>query len=118
MKSAISSNYGTLGTAKTCKEEELSFLNEQRDNQTPFDLEALVKDHVKVSHISVIANTMNALLGVSIFAMPWGFAMSGIVGGFLVIIFVSLLAFETVRVLLVAQRYVLVILFTKTLSFH
>ena len=30
--------------------------------------------------VSVVANATNALLGVSIFAMPWGFAKSGLIG--------------------------------------
>ena len=30
--------------------------------------------------VSVVANATNALLGVSIFAMPWGFAKSGLMG--------------------------------------
>lgn len=31
-------------------------------------------------YVSVVANCMNALLGVSIFTTPWGFAKSGILG--------------------------------------
>lgn len=54
--------------------------------------------------ISIIANTMNALLGVSIFAMPWGYLQSGIVGGSFLVIIVCFLSFETARILLIAQR--------------
>ena len=31
-------------------------------------------------YLSVVANSTNALLGVSIFATPWGFARSGLLG--------------------------------------
>ena len=54
--------------------------------------------------ISVIANTTNALLGVSIFATPWGFQQSGIIGGSIITVFIAYLAFETVKILLLAQR--------------
>ena len=54
--------------------------------------------------ISVIANTTNALLGVSIFAMPWGFQQSGIIGGSIITVFVAYIAFETVKILLLAQK--------------
>lgn len=54
--------------------------------------------------ISIVANTVNALLGVSIFAMPWGYLKSGIIGGSILVFGVCLLSFETARVLLVAQR--------------
>lgn len=55
--------------------------------------------------ISVIANTTNALLGVSIFATPWGFQQSGILGGSLITIFIAYIAFETVKILLLAQKF-------------
>jgi len=54
--------------------------------------------------ISVIANTTNALLGVSIFATPWGFQQSGIIGGSIITVFIAYIAFETVKILLLAQR--------------
>jgi amino acid permease len=55
-------------------------------------------------YISVVANSTNALLGVSIFAMPWGFAKSGLLGGSFITMFVASLSFETTRVLLESQR--------------
>lgn len=54
--------------------------------------------------VSIIANTMNALLGVSIFAMPWGYLKSGVFGGSILVLIVGALSFETARVLLVAQK--------------
>lgn len=56
--------------------------------------------------LSVSANTVNALLGVSIFAVPWGFEQAGLLGGMLVIFLVAPLSYETARVLLVAQRMI------------
>jgi hypothetical protein len=56
------------------------------------------------NYLTVIANTMNALLGVSIFAMPWGFMQSGVLGGSILIMIIGLLSLETSRILLSAQR--------------
>lgn len=53
--------------------------------------------------ISTIANTTNAILGVSIFAMPWGFQQSGLMGGTIITIIVAFLSFETIRILLLVQ---------------
>ena len=58
------------------------------------------------TNVSIVANTVNALLGVSIFAMPWGFEQAGLVGGALTICLVAPLSYETARVLLVAQRMI------------
>ena len=58
------------------------------------------------THMAIIANTANALLGVSIFAMPWGFSQAGLIGGALTICLVAPLSYETARVLLVAQRMI------------
>jgi len=55
-------------------------------------------------------NILNALMGVSIFAMPWGFVQSGICGGIFVLTFVAYLSYDTAKVLLKTQR----ILFYKT----
>lgn len=71
--------------------------------------ESEISDHylpVVGSDVSLIANTMNALLGVSIFAMPWGFAQSGVIGGCLLVVLIGILSFETARVLLVAQKHI------------
>lgn len=54
--------------------------------------------------VTVMANTLNALLGVALFAMPWGFQQSGVIGGALVLIGVAFLSYETARILLVAQK--------------
>jgi hypothetical protein len=62
------------------------------------------KKLTNAGYVSVVANTLSSLLGVSIFAMPWGFSRSGIVGGSLITAFVALLSFETTRVLLESQR--------------
>ena len=56
--------------------------------------------------LSVAANTVNALLGVSIFAVPWGFEQAGLLGGAAIIFLVAPLSYETARVLLVAQRMI------------
>eukprot|EP01036_Dinobryon_divergens_P031566 gene31566-40991_t len=56
-------------------------------------------------NLSITSNCINALLGVSIFAMPWGFQQSGLLGGIIISLVVALLSFETVRMLLAAQRY-------------
>eukprot|EP00599_Poterioochromonas_sp_BG-1_P010882 CAMPEP_0173145852 /NCGR_PEP_ID=MMETSP1105-20130129/8137_1 /TAXON_ID=2985 /ORGANISM="Ochromonas sp., Strain BG-1" /LENGTH=479 /DNA_ID=CAMNT_0014059927 /DNA_START=271 /DNA_END=1710 /DNA_ORIENTATION=+ len=57
-----------------------------------------------VDEVSVAANTINALLGVSLFAMPWGFQQSGILGGLFVLLVVAALSYDTARMLLVSQK--------------
>ena len=54
--------------------------------------------------LSTLANTVNALLGASIFAMPWGFKQSGLLGGSVIVLIVASLSFETLRSLLYIQR--------------
>lgn len=56
--------------------------------------------------LSVISNITNALLGVSIFSMPWGFQQAGLIGGVLVLMIMSAVSFATARALLLAQRYI------------
>ena len=53
---------------------------------------------------TMFLNIVNALLGVSIFAMPWGFLMSGLLGGFFILFFVGYLSYDTAKILLDAQR--------------
>lgn len=62
--------------------------------------------YISGNDVTIVANTMNALLGVSLFAMPWGFMQSGVMGGCLLVFVISLLSFETARILLMAQRVV------------
>ena len=64
----------------------------------------------KMSQITMFVNIVNALAGVSIFAMPWGFMRSGIVGGMVVLILVAYFSFDTSIIMLKAQRR----LFRKT----
>lgn len=57
-----------------------------------------------IAYLGIVANTTNALLGVSIFSMPWAYHESGIFGGVLVQALTALLSFETARMLLTTQR--------------
>jgi hypothetical protein len=52
----------------------------------------------------MLVNIMIALLGVSIFAMPWGFVISGMIGGILIVLIVSFISFKTAKILVDAQR--------------
>lgn len=70
----------------------------------PIEADAGIKIDLNLNYVSIVSNTMNGLLGVSIFAIPWGFAMSGLIGGIIIVLTVSWLAFETVRILLIAQK--------------
>ncbi len=63
-----------------------------------------VNEHEFRDKVTIVANTLNALLGVALFAMPWGFQQSGVLGGALVLIGVAFLSYETARILLVAQK--------------
>ena len=56
----------------------------------------------------ILINSFSALLGISIFAVPWGFLMSGVVGGIVVIITIAYLSFETTRILLLAQSRIFI----------
>ena len=74
----------------------LDNLSDDEDRGTPFLPIA--------AYISVVANSTNALLGVNIFAVPWGFSKSGVVGGTLISIGVAALSFGTALNMLEAQR--------------
>lgn len=52
----------------------------------------------------VIFNTANALLGASMFSMPWAFEQAGVIGGSISLFCVAYIAYETARALLMAQR--------------
>jgi amino acid permease len=53
---------------------------------------------------SVIFNTATALLGASMFSLPWAFQQTGVIGGSAVLLLVALVAGETALLLLMAQR--------------
>lgn len=78
----------------------------QFDGSGPYMLRssASVSTNSNSSGSAIASNTTNALLGVSVFSVPYLFAKSGVLGGSILIIVVSRLAFETVRILLIAQR--------------
>jgi hypothetical protein len=57
-----------------------------------------------IEHVSVIANTINTLLGVSLFATPWGYEESGVALGTVILVIVATISFETARTLLAAQK--------------
>ncbi len=54
--------------------------------------------------LSTISNTCNALLGVSIFTIPWGFSQAGFIGGILILVVVGCVSYETARIMLLSQR--------------
>ena len=60
----------------------------------------VTKDHFT----SVIFNTATALLGASMFSLPWAFQQTGVIGGSIVLLIVACVAGETARMLLIAQR--------------
>lgn len=62
--------------------------------------------------MSTISNTCNALLGVSIFTVPWGFSQAGLLGGVIVLAFVASISYGTATLMLSVQRE----LFLKTRS--
>lgn len=84
-------------------EEDGSSLKHLAPSTQPHGLLQLEQGEV-IDEVSIIANTINALLGVSLFSMPWGFQQAGIVGGMLVLALVGYLSFDTARMLLVAQK--------------
>ena len=49
------------------------------------------------------ANLLATLCGVSIFAVPWGFSLAGSLGGTIVVVFISYICYETIRILLIVQ---------------
>jgi amino acid permease len=54
--------------------------------------------------LAIIVNCLNALFGVALFVMPWGFQESGILGGLIIVSTVSVLSYETARILLLSQK--------------
>jgi len=102
----------------------VSTINNLESGQNKFDdeeMNLLLDHHSKLNEkstwksifyedIPVIANVSSAIMGVSIFAMPWGFLQSGVLGGTLITVFVAFLSFETARILLFSQK----VLFQRT----
>jgi amino acid permease len=83
---------------------------EENDKERELHMKSLHKHQEASDRVTIIANALNALLGVALFAMPWGFQQSGVAGGTAVLIFVALLSYETARMLLEAQK----VLFLQT----
>lgn len=102
------SNYGSvgadhelLGHSPTAM---LHFSDDDRKEDT-FLLQRAHSIEVVNNHFSsVVFNTATALLGASMFSLPWAFQQSGVVGGSVVLFLVAIVAGETARMLLVAQR--------------
>ena len=59
---------------------------------------------VLYNDLPIISNVSSAILGVSIFAMPWGYSQSGVLGGCILTILVAILSFLTSRALLLTQK--------------
>ena len=105
----VTNNYGSIvNKSDNDNDDDDEYTINIIDNSIIFDNDKSADiSHQKLSQnvnrsISVIANTTNALLGVSIFAMPWGFQQSGILGGSLITIFIAYIAYETVKILLLS----------------
>jgi amino acid permease len=62
------------------------------------------QDGEVIDEVSIVANTINALLGVSLFSMPWGFQQAGLLGAIVILLIVGYLSYDTARMLLVAQK--------------
>eukprot|EP01041_Mallomonas_annulata_P008467 gene8467-17451_t len=58
----------------------------------------------KYTDFGIFVNSMGAIMGVAVFAVPWGFETSGIVGGVMILVIVPFLSFVTARILLNSQR--------------
>jgi hypothetical protein len=100
-------NYGAISGNKT--EESTNILMESEDKSYSSLLERRLSPSFSgavqaTSSATILSNTTNALLGVSVFSVPLLFLKSGVLGGIILVVLVSCFAFETVRVLLVAQR--------------
>jgi amino acid permease len=58
--------------------------------------------------MSVISNVVNAILGVSVFLVPWGFHMSGTVGGALIVCLLAFCSYQTCLAMITVQQKLLV----------
>jgi amino acid permease len=99
-KSNVAHSYGTLQIEETRDEEVAGYKGD--DQKEEIEEPSLMTE--VADELSVITNTVNALLGVSLFAMPWGFQQSGILGGLFVLFVVAILSYDTARMLLVSQK--------------
>lgn len=57
-----------------------------------------------LSQRAVMINVISGLLGVSLFAVPWGFEQSGVIGGVIITSVVAYLSYVTAWSLLLAQK--------------
>ena len=67
------------------------------------DSSVTAKDII-IDNITNSATTLNALFGVGMFSMPWGFTQSGLLGGVVIFTIVAYLSYETARILLACQK--------------
>jgi len=88
-------NYGSINILPL-DDTEIGLLSPKM-NQMPSD------DDNNDSESSMMFSILNTLLGVSLFAIPWGFALSGSLGGLLTVSIVAYFCYETIRILLVSQ---------------
>jgi hypothetical protein len=58
-----------------------------------------------MDYLSIVCNSLNALLGVSLFVMPWAFLQSGALFGLIMLLVIAILSYETARIFLMAQKY-------------
>jgi hypothetical protein len=68
------------------------------------DIRMLASVKVPTDRMTVISNLLNALLGVGLFCVPWGFQSSGILAGTVILLVVACGSAETVRILLISQQ--------------
>lgn len=93
-KNAAREDYGSLTTVDEDHVDSPSSTSATQN--PPFSFPAL--------SVPVLSNTSNALMGVSIFAVPWGFGQAGLFGGIFILFIVSYVSFETARAMLLVQR--------------
>jgi len=100
LKQQNGQTYGTLEEANLSAVERARLLEQFRGGNglDEFDDEFNEEDQK-----ATVYSILNALLGVSIFAVPWGFERSGFLGGSLIVWAVAYGCYETIRILLVSQ---------------
>jgi len=93
----MSASYGAVADSRLSASDKAKLLSGYKDDfedEDGFD---------EAAGRSTTYNILNTLLGVSLFAVPWGYERSGFIGGTAIIVCVCMACYETIRILLVSQ---------------
>lgn len=77
------------------------------DSDTRSELWCSCFDKMWSKNTAIVSNVSNAILGVSVFLVPWGYQMSGTLGGTLIVLLVAFCSYQTCMSMIIVQQSIL-----------